>query len=331
MEEEGEPEFFRDVIERLKNANASLEGSYVKELPDYKPGRDTEDEEDKTDFKVDNTDFKAGAEDLTEFWKEMHIAESRNDAIRGARDAERRKLQQAMIIQDRLERGSKAEAKVFELQQLLREQEVQIEALRLERERGWDGIVDDLLEGKVGRKTNGLNSSVDYFQKKLKEERQAVTDLVLAVQRGGDSCESKDGLDLELPATGERTIVQAAAAQAQDLAAEKCRTLALEEQVANLTEKLNALELEKDSYRMAAVALAKERETSEYWRKRCDDLEEQATRVYRDINGLGSLVGVETPVSPDAVVRKPRVWRYPEPTRESTNYHAHLASPSKSD
>jgi hypothetical protein len=363
--DDGEMSFFKDVRTRIEEAQVSLNASYLKALPDFiaeakgkEEQRREEDAKEGVSLKEDTKECSvvalagvSGAENVDAFWEEMQMAETRDTTNRAARDEERKKLQQEMIIQDRLERGQKAEARVFELTQKVREQELELEVHRYgNRGQGqaassssanriygdwveaWDEGQQavfyintkteesswELPEGQEltsqgggaqlvaqGTTDRGMDTH-EYYCNKLEEERRAVVDLVALVQQDGAlNGDGEVGADSRVHA-----LVAAAATQAQELASERSRVRSLESRMIDLATKLRAFEVEKDAYRIAAVALAKERETSAYWKQRCDDLEEQSIRAYRDLNGLGSLQGIEIPASPSAVVRKPKVWRY---------------------
>jgi hypothetical protein len=365
--DDGEMRFFKDVRTRIEEAQVSLNASYVKALPDFIKEAEAEaegkEEQRREDDAKEGVSLKkdakegsvvalagvSGAENVDAFWEEMQMAETRDITNRAARDEERKKLQQEMIVQDRLERGQKAEARVFELTQKVREQELELEVHRYgsggqgqaassssriygdwveawdegqqavfymntkTEESSWELPEGQELTSQGGGAQLVAQGATDmgmgtheYYRNKLEEERRAVVDLVALVQQDG----ALDG-DGEVDADSRvHALVAAAATQAQELASERSRVQSLESRMMDLAAKLSAFEVEKDTYRIAAVALAKERETSAYWKQRCDDLEEQSIRAYRDLNGLGSLQGIEIPASPSAVVRKPKVWRY---------------------
>ena len=254
--------YFKDILSRIESANSTFDASYVRNLPEFKEGDDGQ-------------GGKASSANLDNFCEENQ-----------AKEEENKKLQGEIILQDRLQRGAKAEAKVFELQQLLHEQAILIDVLKKEQ-----------------KEKLGNVSSKEHFHGRLVEQRHAVSDLAEFLRSDDDERE-----DL-----GNNNAVKDRARLVQELATSNARVAALEAHVKDVTTKLRGLELEQDAYRTAAEALERERETSEYWRLRCDELEDKSIKRYRDENGLGSLVGIEMPKSVTSVVRKPRVWRYPKP------------------
>jgi len=295
--------FFKGVRSKILSAQAALDDSYVREMPEMPDFQPYQTAYDGDSIESGSLVSLLKAEDdvttLDGFWERMRKEEADRDR---EKDEEMRKVREEVLLQHKLERGAKAEAKIFILQSELQEARIEIEALKIERERGWDKIVDKLLNSGTDQSLEVIpkhnqRAENELYQEILAKERAEMA--ILLRETRGDNDTGKSVND----------VVLAAAETAQALSAEKAKNSALMSRLRAAEYNVEVLTREKDSFRAAAVALAKERDTATYYRERTFALEKELSDMRNDLAGMGSLEGVVAWKEKD-VVRKPRVWRY---------------------
>jgi hypothetical protein len=144
-------------------------------------------------------------------------------------------------------------------------------------------------------------------------------DVAIALVKAGHRKDLNEALvEVQDKGGAHEALVISAANNGAALLAEEARSHALEKSLAKTIDELVNTKRERDAFKHAAVALAQERETSDYYRQRCNDLEEKNKAYSRMRFGEDSIVGIEARAT-TAIVHKPRTWRAPEKEARAKN------------